>query len=128
MAKRTRPVPSLRRLSPSTSVDSAGGTRTRLNVATTAAGSGRGDHRTDDECQVEAEAGRGVQHDRDDRRRDHHPGNGEERKTAEPASQLGRSDPVGGFEHEPGEEHEKHDVGRDHERRDPEAGGGEHRR
>ena len=38
-AKRTSPVPSLRRLSPSTIVDRAGGTRRRLNVATTAAGS-----------------------------------------------------------------------------------------
>ena len=39
IANRTSPVPSFRRLSPSTMVASSSGTRTRLNVATTAAGS-----------------------------------------------------------------------------------------
>ena len=125
MAKRTRPVPSLRRLSPSTNVDSAGGTRRRLNVATTAAGSvaetiaptmnARSSRspvaRFRTIATIPAEITTpGIA--RSARPRNHR------RSSANPK-------PIAGLEHEPGQEHEQDDVGRDGQARDPGRAGGD---
>ena len=118
-ANRTSPVPSLSRLSPSTIVDSAGGTRSRLNVATTAAGSvadtiaptmnarssGRPVARLSTTATMAAEMTT--------------PGTASRARPAEPAPELGDPQPVGGLEHEAGQQDEEDEVRRDVDRREP---------
>ena len=106
-------MPSLKRLSPSTSVDSAGGTRRRLNVATTAAGSvaetiaptmnARSRRRPVARFRTIATIPAEITT----------PGIASSARPREPATELGEPKPVAGLEHEPGQEHEQDDVGRD---------------
>ena len=110
-------MPSLRRLSPSTSVDSAGGTRSRLKVATTAAGSvaetiaptmnARSSRRPVPTFRTSATI----------RRRDQDAGDGQQGEAAEPAPELGEAEAIGRLEDEAGQEHEQDEVGRHVERR-----------
>ena len=94
IANRTRPVPSLSRLSPSTMVDRPAGTRQALERRDDGGRIGRRHHRADDERQVQPEPGRDVEHERDDRRRDHDARDGQQGQAPEPAPQL--EDPAAG--------------------------------
>ena len=109
----TRPVPSLRRLSPSTTVASAGGTLRRLKVDDDRDRVGGRDHRPDDEREVEPQSRRQVEEHGDDRGRDHDPRHRQQGQATGRPSQMADLEPVGGLEHEAREQDRKDDLGRD---------------
>ena len=74
---------------------------------------GRGDDRTDDECDVERQPGRQVEDHGDDRGRDDDAGRGEHDHPAEGAPQLANVDLVGRLEDEARQQHRENEVRRD---------------
>ena len=113
MANATRPVPSLSRLSPSTSVSRRGGVGSRWKVETTAAGSVAA---TIAPTTKPSWIGSPVpihEERSNDRGRDQHARRREQRDAAERVAQLVELDPVGGLEHEPGQKEDQQQLRRD---------------
>ncbi len=69
-----------------------------------------GNHRADQECQVQPKPGHEVQHDRHDRGGDEHTRHGEEDEPAQPPSQFIEPQAVGGLENEAGQQHDEHEL------------------
>ena len=69
------------------------------------------DHRPDDEGQLERQAGRGAQDERDDHGRDQDAADGEHQQPAEPSAELADPQPVTGLEDESRQQHDEHQVG-----------------
>ena len=113
MANSTTPVPSLSRLSASTTVESRAGALQPLEQRHHGDGVGRGQDRAEDERDAEVEAGQRGHDHRDDGRRDDHARRREERDHRERPAQLADVDLVGRLEHEPGQQDREDQVGRD---------------
>ena len=63
---------------------------------------GRGDHRADDEGEIQAETGREVEHDGDDRRGDQDTRDRQERQPADPTAELDDAEPIAASKTRPG--------------------------
>ena len=106
----TRPVPSLSRLSPSTTVARVAGNGQPTERRDDGRRVGRRDHRPDDEGQIEPKPGPDVEQDGDERGRDEDARHGQEEEGCERPSQEGQVEPVAGLEHESRQEHDQDDF------------------
>ena len=110
IVKTTTAVPSLNRLSASTSVARRCGAPRLLNVETTDTGSVADTMAPDDEREGQVEAGRGK--GQGDHGRGHEDAwDGQDRHPEEGPAQLGEVEPVGRLEHEPRHEDDQDELG-----------------
>ena len=102
IANSTTPVPSLSRLSDSTTVERRRRRAEPLEQRDDGDRVGGREHRAEDERGAEREAGQARHDERDDRRGDQHARRREDRDDRERAPELADVDLVGRLEHEPG--------------------------
>ncbi len=78
---------------------------------------GGGDHRADDEGELDRQAGGHRKDDRHDHGADHDPRERQQGEAAPPPPELGDAEPVAGLEDQAGQEHDEHEIRVDDDRR-----------